>query len=153
MDNRKKRTPLFVSVFVVGIMGCALYFLLKSDSSFKIQSDNASYQSRLVHSQALNPPADSMTIQYVYEANTVILGFSPSLPAPVGKVLFLHPSNRQKDRIFELKTNLSRLMFIPMDGFDTGNWRLVVEWQRDTTRYRKEENIYLQANNWSRPVH
>ena len=44
-------------------------------------------------------------------------------------------------------------MFIRVDGFEKGLWRIKVEWQGEDKVYEKEEKINLEPNDWARPIH
>ncbi len=94
-----------------------------------------------------------LLIQYVADANTVILEFPQNQPTPVGKVTFFHPKQTDKNRAFDLKIDAAKQMFIRVDGFDKGVWRIVAEWQGKDKIYIHEEKINLQPNDWERPVH
>ena len=94
-----------------------------------------------------------LTINYVADANTIIFGFPQNEPPPVGKITFFHPKQTHKNRAFDLKIDPAKQMFIRIDGFDEGVWRIVVEWQGEDKIYTHEEKIDLQPNDWERPVH
>ena len=97
--------------------------------------------------------ASKLTINYVADANTIIFGFPQNEPPPVGKITFFHPKQMNKNRAFDLKIDPAKQMFIRIDGFDEGVWRIVVEWQGEDKIYTHEEKINLQPNDWERPVH
>ena len=153
--ERKKGVILFLSVFVivliVGLFKSVYNPTLMLNENARVQSVN--YEASLVKSQKFAKSADGMTIGYISEANTVILRFPANEPTPVGKVLFFHPVKRNKDRAFDLKTDPSKQMFIPLNDFDKGVWRVLVEWQGEATIYSKEVSINVQPNNWARPIH
>jgi hypothetical protein len=115
--------------------------------------DDINYQAHKVKVQNGADLVDDMRIEYVAAANTVILHFPESQPAPVGKVTFFRPSKTGKDRSFELKTDPSKRMFIAVDDFEKGLWRVQVEWQSADKLYYKEEKINIEPNDWARPVH
>ena len=97
--------------------------------------------------------ASKLIINYVADANTIIFGFPQNEPPPVGKITFFHPKQTDKNRAFDLKIDPAKQMFIRIDGFDKGIWRIVVEWQGEDKIYTHEEKINLQPNDWERPVH
>ena len=103
-------------------------------------------------SKAVASPND-MTIDYIYEANTIILNFPQNQPAPTGKVTFFSPSKVDKDRIFELKTDPSKRMFILVEDFTKGLWKIKVEWQGEDKMYAHEDSFNSQPNDWARPIH
>ncbi len=146
---------LFYSAFAV-IM---LSFVIKSTFSPPLiikknyYDDDINFQSALNSRQNTAALGNDMTIQYVTEANTVILQFPLNQPAPIGNVTFFRPSETDKDRIFPLKTDPARQMFIRVDDFQKGLWRVQVEWQGEDKTYYKEEKIYIEPNDWARPVH
>lgn len=149
---RRKGIILFFGVFIVVIV----VWLLSSYSPLLTQNthdDALNYQASLVKSPKFAKSAEGMVIEYIYEANTVVLRFPQNEPAPVGKVLFFHTSDRNKDRGYELKTDPSKQMFIQLNDFDKGNWRVLVEWQGEATVYSKEVTIHVQPNDWARPPH
>jgi hypothetical protein len=94
-----------------------------------------------------------MTIDYIYEANTIIVNFPQNQPAPTGKVTFFSPTKAEKNRIFEIKPEPSKRMFIRIDDFEKGVWRIKVEWQSEDKVNVYEENINLEPNEWARPIH
>ena len=153
--ERKKGVILFLSVFVivliVGLFKSVYNPTLMLNENARVQSVN--YEASLVKSQKFAKSADGMTISYIYEANTVLLKFPDNEPAPVGKVLFFNATNPKKDRGFDLKTDPSKQMFIPLNDFEKGKWRVHVEWQGEDKIYTKEEIIAVQPNDWARPVH
>lgn len=118
--------------------------------------DNKRYQIHLMHLMSMQnntPLAHEVKIEYISEANTIILYFPQNEPAPVGKVTFLNPYKTDKNHIFELKTDPSKRMFILVDNLEKGVWRLKVEWQGEDKMYSQEEKINLEPNNWERPIH
>ena len=118
--------------------------------------DNKRYQIHLLQLMKMENTvllAHEMKIEYISEANTVILYFPQNQPAPVGKVTFLNPLKTDRNPIFELKTDLSKRMFILVDNLEKGMWKVKVEWQGEATMYVQEENLNLEPNNWSRPIH
>ena len=153
--ERKRGVFLFFGVFFVVI----IIWLVKSFFSpmltlnEKAYGNTLNYEASLVKSQKFAKSADGMTIDYIYEANTVVLRFPSNEPAPVGRVVFSHSSNRDKERGFELKTDPSKQMFIQLNDFDKGRWRVLVEWQGEATVYNKEVSIDVQPNDWARPPH
>ena len=153
--NWGKGIGLFYGFFAVAMVA----LVIKSTYSPPLMGKKKYYdadiniQSHLDRPQNAKQLKEDMTIQYVAEANTVIIKFPQTLPTPVGKVTFFHPSENDKDRIFELKTDPSRQMFIRVDGFQKGLWRVQVEWQGEDKMYYKEEKINIQPNDWARPVH
>ncbi len=94
-----------------------------------------------------------LIINYVADANTIILEFPQNEPTPVGKVTFFHPKQTDKNRAFDLKIDPAKQMFIRIDGFDKGVWRIVVAWQGEDKINTHEEKINLQPSDWERPVH
>ena len=153
--ERKRGIMLFFSVFVIVI----IIWLVKSFFSPTLTLNENTYNNRLnyeaslIQSQKFATSADGMTIDYINEANTVVLRFAYNQPAPVGKVMFYLLSDKDKNRGFDLKTDPSKQMFIQLDDFDKGVWRILVEWQGEETIYSKEETINIQPNNWARPLH
>jgi hypothetical protein len=103
-------------------------------------------------SKAVTSPHE-MTIDYIYEANTIIVNFPQNQPAPTGKVTFFSPTKAEKNRIFEIKPEPSKRMFIRIDDFEKGVWRIKVEWQSEDKVNVYEENINLEPNEWARPIH
>lgn len=153
--NQNKIKPLVFGVFVIGILIWFAKFVynpvLMSNSNFLTEALN--YEASLVKKQKFATSGDSVRINYVYEANTVVLKFPLNQPAPVGKVLFFFAENRKKDRGFDLKTDPSKQMFIPLDGFEKGTWRILIEWQGEDKIYSQEDSIHVQPNDWARPLH
>lgn len=118
--------------------------------------DNKRYQIHLLELMAMENKvllAHEMKMEYIAEANTLILYFPQNEPAPVGKITFLNPLKTDKNYIFELKTDLSKRMFILVDNLEKGVWKVKVEWQGEATMYVHEENLNLEPNDWSRPIH
>ena len=146
---------IFYSFFAIVMLG----LVIKSTDSPVLMvkknyyDDDIHFQAHLDKTQNAAHLTDSMTIQYVAAANTVILAFPHNQPAPVGKVTFFRPSKTDEDRIFELKTDVSRQMFIPADDFEKGLWRIQVDWKSGEKQYYREEKITIEPNNWARPVH
>ena len=153
--EQKRGVTLFLSVFVIIIIVGLFKSFNNPTLTFNENApDNSlNFEAGLDKSQKFPKSADGMTIDYIYEANTVLLRFPANEPAPVGKVLFFYPSNKGKDRAFDLKTDPSKQMFIPLNDFDKGVWRVLVEWQGEATIYSKEVSINVQPNNWARPIH
>jgi nitrogen fixation protein FixH len=115
--------------------------------------DDINYQAHKEKVQNAVNLAQNMRIEYVAEANTVILHFPENEPTPVGKVTFFRPSKTDKDRSFDLKTDPSKRMMIRVDDFEKGLWIVQVEWQGEDKMYYKEEKINIEPNDWARPVH
>ena len=153
--ERKKGVIIFLSVFVIIIILGFFKSFYNPNMTLNENalSDSVNYEASLVKSQKFAKSADGMTIDYISEANTVVLKFPAHEPAPVGKVLFFHPVSKNKDRAFDLKTDPSKQMFIPLDGCEKGAWRILVEWQGEATIYSKEVSIDVQPNDWARPPH
>ena len=153
--TRQKGIVLFFTIFLVVILAWLIHSMSGSflTENMTAHDDSLNYQARIVAPQKFAISPDGMTIDYISEANTVVVKFPVSQPAPVGKVLFFHPSNKQKDRGFELKTDPSKQMFIPLNDFEKGKWRVHVEWQGEDKIYTKEEIIAVQPHEWARPVH
>ncbi len=146
---------LFYSLFAIIMVG----LVIKSTYSPVLMVKNNYYdddinlQAHLDKKQNTAKMTQEMTIMYVADANTVILQFPHNQPAPTGKVTFFRPSQNDKDRIFELKTDPAKQMFIRLDDFEKGLWRVQVEWQAEDKIYYKEEKINIEPTNWARPVH
>jgi nitrogen fixation protein FixH len=146
---------IFYSVFAIAMMG----LVLKSFDSPALvikknyYDDDINYQAHKVKVQNGAALAQDMTIEYVAEANTVILHFPENQSAPVGKVTFFRPSKTDKDRSYDLKTDPSKRMFIRVDDFEKGLWIVQVEWQGEDKLYYKEEKINIEPNDWARPIH
>jgi nitrogen fixation protein FixH len=146
---------IFYSVFAIAMMG----LVIKSFDSPALvikknyYDDDINYQAHKVKVQNGAALAQDMTIEYVAEANTIILHFPQNQPAPIGKVTFFRPSKTDKDRSFDLKTDPSKRMFIRVDDFEKGLWIVQVEWQGEDKLYYKEEKINIEPNDWARPIH
>jgi nitrogen fixation protein FixH len=142
----------FFAVIMVGLVIKSTFnpvLMVKKD----YYDDDINFQSHYDKAQNGKQLANDMTIQYLAESNTVLLQFPPNLPTPVGKVTFFRPSENNKDRIFELKTDPSKRMMIQVDDLEKGVWRVQAEWQAEDKLYYKEEKIYIDNNNLARPVH
>jgi nitrogen fixation protein FixH len=146
---------IFYSTFAVVMMG----LVIKSFDSPALvikknyYDDDINYQAHKVKVQNGAALAQDMTIEYVAEANTIILHFPQNQPEPIGKVTFFRPSKTDKDRSFDLKTDPSKRMFIRVDDFEKGLWIVQVEWQGEDKLYYKEEKINIEPNDWARPIH
>lgn len=146
---------VFYSIFALTMVG----FVIKSTFSPVLIvkknyfDDDINYQRALLKKQNTTLLGNDMSIQYIAEANTVVLKFPLNLAPPVGNVTFFRPSETDKDRIFELKTDPARQMFIRVDDFQKGLWRVQVEWQAEDKTYFKEEKIVIEPNDWARPIH
>ena len=136
---RKKGVLLFFSIFIAVITVWAITSMCNPTPVYPITA--------LVQSN------ESLTIDYIYEANTVVLKFPLNQPAPVGKVLFHHSTDVKQNRTFDLKTDPSKQMFILLTDFEKGKWRVVVEWQGEDKIYSQEAFIAVESNDWARPVH
>jgi FixH len=119
----------------------------------KLTSHDTSHQNLVASVKKTAASPNEMSIDYIYEANTIILNFPQNQPAPTGKVTFFSPTKAEKNRIFELKPDLSKRMFIMIDGFEKGVWRIKVEWQAEDKVNVYEESINLEPNEWARPIH
>lgn len=152
--NQKSKVLIF-GVFVIGILIWFAKFIYNpvGMSNSSVQGETSNYEASLMKSQKFATSGDSVRIEYVYEANTVVLKFPLNQPAPVGKVMFFLASDKRKDRGFDLKTDPSKQMFIHLDGFEKGTWRILVEWQGEDKIYSQEDSINVQPNDWARPLH
>ena len=155
VDTMQKRgTRLFFGILiVVGILWLLEMIFGPFLTKALVAKDGSAINASLISTPKFAKSADGMTISYIYEANTVLLKFPYNEPAPVGKVLFFNTTNPKKDRGFDLKTDPSKQMFIPLNDFEKGKWRVHVEWQGEDKIYTKEEIIAVQPNDWARPVH
>ncbi len=153
--ERKKGVILFLSVFVIVIIiGLFTSFYNPTLMLNENTRDNKlNYTASLVTSQKFAKSADGIIINYITEANTVVLRFPANEPKPIGRVLFLHATKRNKDRVFDLKTDPSKQMFIPLIDFDRGVWQVLVKWQVEAAIYSKEVNIDVKPNDLARPMH
>ncbi len=144
-----------VLISLISIVGTTLFFTCYSPNGNASQPKNeeASHQNYMSSVQKTAKSAHDMSIDYVSEANTIILQFAKEDPAPTGKVTFFSPTKAANNRTFELKTDPSKRMFIRIEGFEKGMWRIKVEWQGEDKVYEKEEKINLEPNDWARPIH
>jgi hypothetical protein len=142
--------------FATGIAKSTATTASKDEQVLAAKLDNKRYQLHLMHLMSMQnnaPSAHEVRIEYISEANTIILYFPQNEPAPVGKVTFLNPLKTNKARIFELKTEPSKQMFILVDNLEKGVWSIKVEWQGEDKMYSQEEKINLEPNDWARPLH
>jgi hypothetical protein len=138
-----------IAILVVFFMACNN---TPSSNVTKFSDDTSRKNLVASVSKAVASP-NEMTIDYIYEANTIILNFPQNQPAPTGKVTFFSPTKAEKNRIFEIKPEPSKRMFIRIDDFEKGVWRIKVEWQSEDKVNVYEENINLEPNEWERPIH
>ena len=156
--TRRRGVTLFFSIFaaVVIVWLVRSFFNPSPTNVFNTHSDSLNYSASLVETkksaQALKAEA-GVTIEYYYESNTVVIQFPVNELAPVGRVMFFNAANKKKDKIFEVKTDPSRRMFVQLNDFEAGRWRVLVEWQGEATVYSKEVSIDVRANVESRPLH
>ena len=139
-----------LGVSIIALIGIMVAFKFSFNKG--ISKDEANLMVAQSSSKPLKLAAEPL-IHYVADANTIILEFPQNQPVPVGKVTFFHPKQVDKNRIFDLKIDPSKQMFIRVDAFDKGIWRIVVEWQGEDKVYTKEEKINIQPNGFERPVH
>jgi hypothetical protein len=142
--------------FATGVIESKSAISSTDERNLAAKLDNKRYQLHLMHLMSMqnNPPlAHKVRIEYISEANTVILYFPQNEPAPVGKVTFLNALKTNKNRIFELKTEPSKQMFILVDDLEKGVWKIKVEWQGEDKMYSQEEKINIEPNDWARPIH
>jgi hypothetical protein len=154
MNDGNKNTES--TKFATGVSKSTAATPSKDEQILASKLDNKRYQLHLLHLMAMenNPSlAHEVRIEYISEANTVILYFPQNEPAPVGKVTFFNILKTNKNRIFELKTEPSKQMFILVDDLEKGVWKIKVEWQGEDKIYSQEEKITLEPNDWARPIH
>jgi FixH len=156
MENTSNKTKLIVLscivlFLVIGFMFKPLAF--GEGKTKQLYNKNQEYQAYTAKTKNTAKTLDEVTIEYISEANTVALSFPTNQPNPVGTVTFFHPSKTNKDRVFELKTDPSKRMYIRVDDYEKGIWRVKVAWQGEDKLYVKEDKINLQPNDWSRPIH
>lgn len=156
MENTPNKTK-FIVLSCIAIL-LVIAFMMKSyvfgeGKTKQLYNKNQEYQAYSAKIPTESKKLDEVLIEYISEANTVALSFPINQPNPVGTVTLFHPSKTNKDRIFELKTDPSKRMYIRVDDFEKGIWRIKVEWQGEDKMYVKEDKINLQPNDWSRPIH
>jgi hypothetical protein len=152
-DSNKNRES---NQFATGVVESKSATSSTDERNLAAKLDNNRYQLHLIHLMSIQnnaPSAHEVRIEYISEANTVILYFPQNEPAPVGKVTFLNALKTNKNRIFELKTEPSKQMFILVDDLEKGVWKIKVEWQGEDKMYSQEEKINIEPNDWARPIH
>jgi hypothetical protein len=115
MENTPNKTRLVVlsGIVVFLILGFFIKSQIFGENKTKKRYDkNQDYKAFTAKAETGSNALDELVIEYVTEANTVALSFPTNQPNPVGKVTFFHPSKTNKDRVFDLKTDPSKRMYI-----------------------------------------
>ncbi len=118
-----------------------------------IKLNRERYQNHVRQTQKMMLSENTVRIEYIAEANTVILYFPQNEPSPNGKITFLNVLKTNKNYIFDLNTDISKRMFILVDGFEKGAWTIKIEWQGEDKIYTHQETLNIEPNDWARPIH
>jgi len=117
-----------------------------------IFSDKDDLVEKDYYQKGLNYDAEYLKIQNVQrDAAEPVVSFGPDkkldlhfkLPAK-GVAKFLHSSNRDLDRVFQVTSDSSGAASLRLSDLSSGYWHLELEWKSDTSEYVFKKKVYLQ---------
>ncbi len=143
------------SVFAIGMLGLAIrsarspVLLVKKN----YYDDDINYQRILDKKQNTLALQNDVEIGYSPEKSDVQFQFPLKCPNPTGTITFFRPSAMALDTIFNIKTDSTNKMTINIAGFEQGLWRILIDWKSLNKTFYKDEKIFLNYSDPSRPVH
>ncbi|WP_407429120.1 FixH family protein [Arcticibacter sp.] len=116
-----------------------------------IFSDKDDLVEKDYYQKGLNYDAEYVKVQKVQDdgAEPVIsIGLDKQLDIqfkrPVkGVAKLVHPSNRDKDRAFEISSDTGKVVQLKLNNLTNGYWHLELDWKSDTDSYIFKKKVYL----------
>lgn len=83
-------------------------------------------------------------IEYLADEKNILLDFPDKVNKVSGKVTFFRPSDKNLDKIMDIKLNADGQMIIGVDeSLPRGLWNIQIDWQDQVQQFYTEESIVL----------
>lgn len=137
---------LFYGTFVVVLLS-AVFASSRYDHPLvkkNYYDDDINYQTHYNKLQNARHLKKDVMIDYQDVTKSVTLRFPSEVGQPHGKVLLFCPSAGGIDRTFDIETNDSLQMQIPVGDLKKGMWRVKTDWEASSKSYFTEGIVILE---------
>lgn len=105
--------------------------------------DDINYQTHYDKVKNARSLTKDLNIDLITEGADIALKFPSETPNPTGTVTFFRPSKTGVDQTLDIKVNEQNEMIIPASAFQSGLWKVQVDWQANGKPFYKEQNIII----------
>ena len=135
----------FSFVIFIGIIITMVVISMNQDISLvseEYYKEEIAYQDQIDRMKRTSLLEEQPSVAYDRDTRLVTINVN-SEKIEAGQVLFFRPSDAQKDKQIKFPATGSGKMVIPVEGWDSGLWKIKILWSEGGHEYYAEEVIIL----------
>lgn len=136
----------FYTVFVLTLI-FVVYKSTQYDHSLVVEdyyAKDLAYQGRYDQMKNSAQLAEKLHIFYLAQSDQVQIRFPDGLGSEFdGEVLFYRADNKSKDALLPIQTDQEKDMLVDVTDFETGRWKVQVEWSAANKEYYDEKVLFI----------
>lgn len=137
-----------IAILYIGFVLLILFLVIKS---FQVDVDLVTedyYELELKFQEIINKKANAnrlaVGLTYKLDAKSLLFSFPLDQKKIEGNIMIYRPSNKNLDRVFQIKLDKENKILLDLDNSPTGLYKMKIDWTNESTGYYVEKDIYLQ---------